>query len=283
MGSYGEASALSGSPALTALIGDQQASLFGQSCVRSGAKITFGTGAMLDMVHGDNAPRALTRYASGCYPIVVRSEGTNITWGVEGIILSAGSCVEWLKELGLISTVAEGEALATSVATTDGVAFVPAFAGLGTPRWDFGARGAFFGLTRGSTSAHLVRAVLDGIAHRGADLLDAAEAEVGVELAQLRVDGGMSANHYFVQRLADFSGREVAVSAEREATTRGAGLMALVGVGHLRIDEVEQLWSPGAILTPSLRDAERLLARDEWATNVERAAQTIPELSEIAF
>jgi glycerol kinase len=283
MGAFGEASALSGSPTITALIGDQPASLFGQSCVRSGAKITFGTGAMLDMVHGTEAPRTLTRYASGCYPTVVRSEGEHITWGVEGIILSAGSCVEWLRELGLFANVADSESLATSVTTTDGVSFVPAFSGLGTPRWDFGARGAFFGLTRGSSLAHLVRALLDGIAQRGADLLDAAEAEVGLKLDQLRVDGGMSANRYFVQRLADFSGREVAVSSEREATTRGAGLMALVGAGHLRVDDVEELWSPGTILTPSLSDTDRSLAREEWAMNVERAARTIPALSEVAF
>jgi glycerol kinase len=282
MGSYGEARVLSGSPTITALIGDQPASLFGQSCVRSGAKITFGTGAMLDMVHRA-APRTLTRYASGCYPTVVRSEGEHVTWGVEGIILSAGSCVEWLKELGLLVDVADSEGLANSVGSTDGVSFVPAFSGLGTPHWDFGARGAFFGLTRGSSRAHLARAVLDGIAHRGADLLDAAEDEVGTELAQLRVDGGMSANRYFVQRLADFSGREVAVSSEREATTRGAGLMALVGAGHLCVDDVEALWSPGTILTPSLSDADRLLLREEWATTVERAARTIPALSDIAF
>jgi glycerol kinase len=282
MGSYGEASALAGSPTITTLIGDQPASLFGQSCVRSGAKITFGTGAMLDMVHR-TAPPALTRYASGCYPTVVRSEGAHITWGVEGIILSAGSCVEWLRELGLLAEVAESDALASSVTTTNGVSFVPAFSGLGTPRWDFGARGAFFGLTRGTSRAHLARAVLDGIAHRGADLLDAAEDEVNVQLEQLRVDGGMSANRYFVQRLADFSGREVAVSSEREATTRGAGLMALVGAGHLRVDDVEALWTPGTILTPSLGDVDRLLARDEWASTVERVARTIPALSEVAF
>jgi glycerol kinase len=283
IGAYGEASSLPGSPVMTALIGDQPASLFGQSCVRSGAKITFGTGAMLDMVHGANAPGTLSRYASGCYPTVVRSDTDHVTWGVEGIILSAGSCVEWLKDLGLIADAAVSEGLANSVATTDGVSFVPAFSGLGTPRWDFGARGAFFGLTRGSSRAHLVRAVLDGIAHRGADLLDAAEAEVGVEIAQLRVDGGMSVNRYFVQRLADFSGREVAVSSEREATTRGAGLMALVGAGHLGVDDVEDLWSPGTILTPSLNDTDRSHAREEWATTVERAARTIPELSEVAF
>ncbi len=282
-GSYGEASALAGSPTITALMGDQPASLFGQSCVRSGAKITFGTGAMLDMVHRTSAPSALTRFPSGCYPTVVRSEGGHITWGVEGIILSAGSCVEWLKDLGLLERVADSEGLAKSVATTEGVSFIPAFSGLGTPRWDFGARGAFFGLTRGSSTAHLVRAVLDGIAQRGADLLDAAEAEVGDQIDQLRVDGGMSVNRYFVQRLADFSGREVAISSEREATTRGAGLMALVGAGHLAVDDVEALWSPGTVLTPSLSDTNRMLARDEWATNVDRAARTIPALSDVAF
>ncbi len=125
--------------------------------------------------------------------------------------------------------------------------------------------------------------MLDGIAQRGADLVDAAEAEVGVELDQLRVDGGMSVNRYFVQRLADFSGREVAISSEREATTRGAGLMALVGAGHLSVADVEDLWSPGTVLTPSLSDADRLRARDEWATDVDRAARTIPALSEVAF
>jgi glycerol kinase len=283
MGSYGAASALAGAPALTALIGDQPASLFGQSCVRSGAKITFGTGAMLDMIHETAAPTAMTRYASGCYPTVVRSDGERMTWGVEGIVLSAGSCVEWLVELGLMKTVDECEALAKSVATTDGVSFVPAFSGLGTPRWDFGARGAFFGLTRGSSRGHLVRAVLDGIAQRGADLLQAAEAEVGVELGQLRVDGGMSVNRYFIQRLADFSGREVAVSSEREATTRGAGLMALVSAGHLTVDDVEGLWSPGFIAQPSLSDGERSLARDLWAATLERAARAVPELSEVSF
>jgi glycerol kinase len=283
MGTYGVASALDGAPTLTALIGDQPASLFGQSCVRSGAKITFGTGAMLDMVHETAAPTTLSRYASGCYPTVVRSDADHVTWGVEGIILSAGSCIEWLKELGLVATVGESEELATSVATTDGVSFVPAFSGLGTPRWDFGARGAFFGLTRGSSRAHLVRAVLDGVAQRGADLLDAAEAEVGVELGQLRVDGGMSVNRYFIQRLADFSGREVAVSSEREATTRGAGLMALVSAGHLAVEDVEGLWSPGFVSHPSLSDGERSLARGQWAETVERAARTIPELSEVSF
>ncbi len=283
MGSFGVASALTGAPPILAMVGDQPASLFGQSCVRRGAKITFGTGAMLDMVQGDEAPRSFSRLASGCYPTVVRSRDAHTTWGLEGIILSAGACVEWLLDLGLISTPSESEHLANSVPSTDGVSFVPALSGLGTPQWDFGARGAFFGLTRGSSRAHLVRAVLEGIAQRGADLLDAAEQEIGATLSELRVDGGMSANRFFVQRLADFSGHPAAVSSEREATTRGAGLMALVSAGTLTLDDVEQLWSPAYVATPSLSEDERHSSRDQWLTTVKRVERTIPELSAVSF
>jgi len=283
MGAFGVASALRGAPPILAMVGDQPASLFGQSCVRQGAKITFGTGAMLDMVHGDHAPTSLNRFASGCYPTVVRSRHEQATWGLEAIILSAGSCVEWLVELGLIDTPHRSEELASSVPSSDGVSFVPAFSGLGTPQWDFGARGAFFGLTRGSSGAHLVRAVLEGIAQRGADLLEAAEQEIGTVLSELRVDGGMSANRLFVQLLADYSGRPVAVSSEREATTRGAGLMALVSAGSLTLEDVERLWSPAYVAIPSLSDDERLSSRAQWRETVKRVERTIPELSAVSF
>jgi glycerol kinase len=283
MGQFGSARALKGSPPLSALVGDQPASLFGQSCVDSGAKITFGTGAMLDMVRGLSGPLSMRRFDSGCYPTVLRSRNGEVTWGVEGIVFSAGSCVQWLCSLGLIRTVEESEALASSVDSCDGVDFVPAFSGLGTPRWDFGARGGFFGLTRGSSVAHLVRAVLEGVAQRGADLLEAAEREVGSPLEEVRLDGGMSANRFFVQRLADFSGRVVAVSSEREATTRGAGLMALVSAGHLALGDVESLWSPGFVATPSIDDSAREESRAHWLETVDRAAATIPELSAVSF
>ena len=283
MDSFGVASALAGSAPITALIGDQPASLFGQSCVTSGAKITFGTGAMLDVIHGGEAPAVLNRFASGCYPIVARSHEGTTTWGIEGIVLSAGSCVEWLRDLGLIRERHDSDQLARSVSSSEGVSFVPALSGLGTPQWDFGARGAFFGLTRGSSGAHLVRAVLEGVAQRGADLLDAATAETGVEIAEIRIDGGMSANRFFVQRLADFSGHAVAVSSEREATTRGAGLMALVAAGHLSLDDVEGLWSPRYVATPSLSVDERLSTRRAWGEVVQRAQRTIPELSTVSF
>jgi glycerol kinase len=284
MGDVGVASALPGAPRITALVGDQQASLFGQSCVTRGAKITFGTGAMLDMVRGPEGPATMNRFPSGCFPVVTHSNEGVVTWGIEGVVLSAGACIEWLRDdLGLINDAAHTESLATSVASTDGVTFVPALSGLGTPQWDFGARGGFFGITRGSTRAHLVRAVLEGIAHRGADLVDAAERETGTRLEEIRVDGGMSANKFFVQRLADFTGLRVDVSPEREATTRGAGLMALVAIGALTLADVEALWTPKDVYMPVTTEEERRAERVRWSAVVQRVEKTIPELSTVAF
>jgi len=284
MGSHGIASALAGSPPITALIGDQPASLFGQSCVNHGVKITFGTGAMLDMSRGDRGPTTMNRFESGCFPVILRSQHERITWGVEGIVLAAGSSIEWLRDdLKLIDDARQCEALATSVTSSDGVLFVPALSGLGTPKWDFGARGGFFGLTRGSTRAHLVRAVLEGIAQRGADLVEAAQLETGLIIDEIRVDGGMTANRFFVQCLADFTGCRVAVSTEREATTRGAGLMALVSAGYLSLDDVEQLWTPAIELLPQIDQQRRLALRALWRDTVARVEKTIPELSAVAF
>jgi glycerol kinase len=284
MGHHGLASALPGSPPITALIGDQPASLFGLSCITRGAKITFGTGAMLDMVRGGPGPTSMSVFASGCFPTVLRSYQGEVVWGVEAIVFAAGACIEWLRDdLGLIDDAAQSETLARSVASCDGVSFVPALSGLGTPQWDFGARGGFFGITRGSTRAHLVRAVLEGIAQRGADLVDAAQQETHTQLDELRVDGGMSANRFFVQCLADFTGLCVTVSSEIEATTRGAGLMALVSAGHLSLDDVERLWSPAEVFTPEISHEQRLALRNNWVQTVRRVERTIPELSDVSF
>jgi glycerol kinase len=284
MGNHGLASALPGSPPITALIGDQPASLFGLSCVTQGAKITFGTGAMLDMVRGGSGPTSMSVLPSGCFPTVLRSRDGDVVWGVEAIVFAAGACIEWLRDdLGLLENAAQSETMARSVESCDGVSFVPALSGLGTPQWDFGARGGFFGLTRGSTKAHLVRAVLEGIAMRGADLVDAAQAETGTKLSELRVDGGMTANRFFVQCLANFSGLTVTVSSELEATTRGAGLMALVSAGYLAIENVEGLWSPAEVFSPALGNDERQKRRSTWANTVRRVEKTIPELSSIQF
>ncbi len=284
MGSHGSATALPGSPPITALVGDQPSSLFGQCCITKGVKITFGSGAMLNMVRGASAPSVMTRFASGCFPIVARSQGGDIVWGIEAIVLSAGSCIEWLRDdLGFIEAPRDSETLAQSVPSSDGVWFVPALSGLGTPQWDFGARAGFFGLTRGSGKAHMVRAVLEGIAHRGADLVNAAQRETGATIDELRVDGGMTENKFLVQCLSDFTGLRVTVSPEREATTRGAGLMALVSAGYLSLDEVEQMWSPTEVFAPQLDHDERQQIRSQWDDVVRRVEKTIPELSSIVF
>ena len=284
MCNVGPATALPGSPMITALVGDQSASLFGQSCITHGAKITFGTGAMLDTVRGTEGPTALTRFASGCFPVVAYSSDNVVTWGIEGIVLSAGACIEWLRDdIGLIRDAHETDALASSVLSSDGVSFVPALSGLGTPQWDFGARGGFFGVTRGSTRAHMVRAVLEGIAHRGADLVDAAQEELGWRLEELRIDGGMSANRFLMQCLADFTGLPISLSTEREATMRGAGLMALVSEGHLTLSDVEELWSPSEVFVPLVDGDARIRLRMAWAQTVLRVGNTIPELSAVQF
>jgi glycerol kinase len=284
MGHHGAANALDGAPPITALIGDQPASLFGQCLVRSGAKVTFGTGAMLDMVHGDVGPSAMTRYPSGCFPIVARSENGKIVWGLEAIVLSAGSCIDWLRdELGFIEEPSDSEKLALSVPSSEGVWFVPALSGLGTPQWDFGARAGFFGLSLGTKRAHMVRAVLEGIAHRGADLVEAAQVETGATIEELRVDGGMSANGFLVQSLSNYTGIPVTVSSEKEATTRGVGLMALVSAGYLTLDDVEALWSPAQSFEPQYDEAQRHHLRAQWSSIVQRVEKTIPDLSAVSF
>ncbi len=277
----GAASALAGAPPVTGIAGDQQASLIGQGCVSRGrAKATFGTGGMLDCCLGPDRPALERRGRKGCFPIVAWSEAGSLTWGIEAIMLSAGTCVEWLRDdLGLVASAAETDELAASVPDAGGVYFVPALVGLGTPQWDFGARGTIVGVTRGTTRAHLVRAVLEGIAQRGADLLEAAEADSGLEIATLSVDGGMSENATFVQALADATGRRIAVSAVTEATTGGAAFLAGVGAGIWPdLPTAASLSKPKTFVEP-----RRRLDRARWQEAVARARGTVPELSALDF
>lgn len=285
-GPIGEAAALPGSPPLCALVGDQQASLVGQGCTRPGlAKATFGTGGMLDLCTGTVAPAHPGRSPAGTFPIVAWRRGGELTWGSEAIMLTAGACVDWLREdLGLVANASETEALAARCTSSGDVWFVPALMGMGTPVWDFGARGTLIGLTRGSGRPEVVRAVLEGVAHRGADLLEAAEADGAATVASLRVDGGMSANAVFVQALADACGRPVELSRELEATTLGAGLLAAVALGTLSgTDEIADSYRPKATVEPRLSAPARQELRSRWLEARERAARTIPELSGVEF
>jgi glycerol kinase len=279
-GSLGAARALPGQPALLGIVGDQQASLIGQGCTRPGlSKITFGTGAMLDMCL-DGRPGIEVRGPGGCFPIVAWRRAGRLTWGLEGIVLTAGSAVDWLVEdLGVLSSASESETVAASCTDTGGVVAVPAFLGLGTPAWDFGARATVLGLSRGSGRPELVRAVLEGVAHSGADLVEAAEADAGTAIAGLRVDGGMSANAVFVQALADACGRPIEVSPQLEATTLGAGYLAGLANGTWADeDDIAASWEPKVVVEPGAP-----LDRQRWRRAVGLAGGWYPELSEIRF
>ena len=279
-GVVGPALALPGTPPIGGIAGDQQASLIGQGCVHPGrAKATFGTGGMLDLCTGAR-PDFERRGPAGTFPVLAWRQGDLSVWGVEAVMLSAGTCVEWMRDdLGLIATVAESDEVASSVPDSGGVVFVPAFMGLGTPVWDFGARGTLLGLTRGSTRAEVVRAVLEGVAWRGADLLEAAEADSGYHVDVLRVDGGMTANEVFVQSLADASERPVAVASVTEATTLGAAFLAGVATGvWADLDEASSTQRPRRTVDPARRGD-----RDRWLAARERAREQVPELSTLQF
>jgi glycerol kinase len=277
----GEARALPGAPPIAGLAGDQQASLIGQGCTRPGlAKMTFGTGGMLDLCLGPDRPAFEQRGPQGTFPIVGWRRQGRVTWGIEAFMLTAGQAVEWLRDdLGIIEDAAETEALAAACQTSGGAWFVPALLGMATPAWDFGARGTLLGITGGTGRAEVVRAVLEGVAHRGADLLEAGEADGGCHIPTLRVDGGMSANRVFIQALADACQRPVEVSPVLEATTLGAAFLAGMAVGTWAgEEEVAATWSPRAVVEPATTTD-----RQRWREACNRARGWIPPLSALDF
>lgn len=280
-GEVARATALEGAPPICGIAGDQQASLVGQGCVAPGpAKITFGTGGMLDVVSGPERPSFETRGGGGTFPIVCWKRGDEVVWGLEAIMLSAGTNVEWLRDdLGIIDSAEASHDVAQQCASTDGVVYVPALLGLGTPQWDYGARGTLLGVTRGTGRPQVVRAVLEGVAQRGADLVAAAEADGERAIPALRVDGGMSRNPTFVQALADATQRPVEVSPVTEATTLGAAFLAGLATGTWGgWDDVAAAWRPARTVEPG-----EPLDREQWARAVERARAWIPELSGLDF
>ncbi len=285
-GVLGTATSLDGAPPIAGMAGDQQASLIGQSCTSAGqAKATFGTGGMLDQCLGvDRPPQAVAGR-----PAPSRSSpgaGTASTRGA-----SRPSCCRPAPAWSGCATTSPSSPTPPTRRSwpprcedTGDVWFVPALLGLGTPVWDFGARGTFTGLTRGSGRPELVRAVLEGVAHRGADLLEAAEADSGLSVGALRVDGGMTANPVFTQALADACGRPVEVAPILEATTLGAAFLAGMATGTWADeDDVAAAWIPRVEVLPTRSDTERTAARARWLEARSRAEGAVPELSGIDF
>ena len=253
--------------------GDQQAALFGQGCRRPGqAKSTYGTGCFL-LLHTGGEPVASSH---GLLTTAAWRLGAELEYALEGSVFMGGAVVQWLRDgLGLLRSAAEVEALAASVPDSGGAVLVPAFTGLGAPHWDASARGTLLGLTRGTTAAHLARAALEAIACQVADVLGAMEADAGLTLAELRVDGGATANDLLMQIQADLLGVPVVRPRMRETTALGAALLAGRAVG---------LWPDGAapaadgagtaagidrVFEPQPVDRAALLGR--WRRAVERA------------
>ncbi len=214
---------------LAALVGDQQGALYGQACIRPGmAKATYGTGCFL-LMHTGSAP-AISRH--GLLTTVAVQRGGRREYALEGSVFMAGAAVQWLRDgLRLFDDVVDLGPLAESVDSSEGVTFVPALAGLGAPHWDAGARGGLFGLTAGSTRAHIARAALEGVACQVVDLCAAIADDAGLQPSELRVDGGAAANDVLMQIQADLLGLPVLRSAEKEATALGAAALAGQGVG----------------------------------------------------
>jgi glycerol kinase len=255
---------------IAGIAGDQQAALFGQACFHEGdAKCTYGTGAFALMNIGE-------RPVSSDHGLVTTAAwrvGGKMTYALEGSAFIAGAAVQWLRDgLGIIQKASDVEALARSVESSDGVAFVPALAGLGAPHWDPDARGTITGITRGTTAAHLARATLEGIAFEVRDLLDAMAKDAKRPITRLRVDGGASAN----ELLMEFQAGIANVVAERpvdiESTGRGAAMLAGIGAGiYGSLDEVAKMVSLGARFEPTMSEGSRRAHLARWKDAVARA------------
>jgi glycerol kinase len=255
---------------VSGIAGDQQAALYGQGCLEPGlGKNTYGTGSFVLLNSGDSAPTA----PPGLLATVAWGIGARTTYALEAAIFVTGAAVQWLRDgLGIIEAAAETEELAASLESNDGVYFVPALTGLGSPHWDAYARGTIVGLTRGSTRAHIARATLEAIAFQTVDAVRAMEAASGQPLAELRADGGATANGWLMQFQADMLGVPVAVAEIAETTALGAALLAGVGVGAWTQDDVARRDGAGARYEPrSGNDDERDLLIEEWRRAVLRA------------
>ena len=267
---YGECAGLFAGVPVAGIAGDQQSALFGQMCRQPGmAKSTYGTGCFMLMNTGEQPVRSENRLLT----TIAWSVGGAVCYALEGSVFIAGAVVQWLRDgLRVIDSSSEVEALAASVPDSGDVYLVPAFAGLGAPHWDPYARGALVGITRGTTRAHLARAALEGIAFQAADILLAMEADAGIRLEELRVDGGASANNLLMQFQADLLGIPVVRAENIETTALGSAYLAGLAVGYYgSIDEVAARWAPGRTFEPAMSADQRDTLRARWTKALERS------------
>jgi glycerol kinase len=254
---------------ISGVAGDQQAALFGQRCLEPGlGKNTYGTGSFVLLNQGTSVPHA----PSGLLATVAWQIGRSTTYALEASIFVTGAAVQWLRDgLGIIGAASETEALAASLDSNDGVYFVPALTGLGSPHWDPYARGTIVGLTRGAGRAHLARAALEAMAYQAVDAIRAMERAGSEPLEELRADGAATVNGWLMQFQADVLGVPVVVPEIAETTAMGAALLAGVGANLLTLDAVQAIGDERARYEPRMGDDERAALLDGWHRALERS------------
>jgi len=254
---------------IAGIAGDQQAALFGQMCLEPGSvKCTYGTGSFLLMNSGPKPMRSQNNLLT----TVAWKLGDRVDYALEGSIFVAGSVVQWLRDgLGVIRSSDEVEALAASVPDAGGVVFVPALTGLGAPWWDAGARGSLYGITRGTTAAHIARAALDGIAFQTMDIVAAMEKDAGVPLQNLKVDGGAARNNLLMQFQADLLGVDVVRPNTTETTALGAAFLAGLATGFWSsLDEIQSVWQAERCFSPAMSPEDVAAAKASWSDAIRR-------------
>jgi len=269
-GVFGETSLLGGSIPVAGIAGDQQSALFGQVCTKPGmVKNTYGTGCFMLMNTGTKPIASKNKLLT----TVAWRIGGRTEYALEGSVFIAGAAIQWLRDgLGIIKKSAEVEALAASVPDTCGVYLVPAFAGLGAPHWDAYARGTLVGMTRGTTAAHIARAALEGIALQVMDILKAMEADAGIKLKELRVDGGACVNNLLMQMQCDLLGVPVVRPKVNETTALGAACLAGLAVGFWKnVADIAKHWQMDHQFKPTMKAAARAKITQGWNRALGRA------------
>lgn len=275
-GVFGASCSLDGIPAgvpIAGMAGDQQAALYGQGCWSPGqAKNTYGTGCFMLMNMGAKHPLS----EHGLLTTICCDAHGGPAYALEGAVFMAGATVQWLRdELGIIGDAAETEALAQQIDHNEGVYLVPAFTGLGAPYWDMDARGGILGLTRGAGRAHFARAALESIAYQSRDIIEAMNRDSGIELTELRVDGGAARNNFLMQFQADILGVPVNRPALVETTAAGSAFLAGLAVGFWSDpEELKNTCSSERIFTPAMEAGQRDELYGGWLRAVDRVRTT---------
>ncbi|HEX7583825.1 MAG TPA: glycerol kinase GlpK [Prolixibacteraceae bacterium] len=258
---------------IAGIAGDQQAALFGQMCIGEGmAKCTYGTGCFLVMNTGSKAIVSKNKLLT----TIAWQIGNNVTYALEGSVFMGGAVIQWLRDgLEFFKDAAESEVLAKQVEDSGGVVFVPSLTGLGAPHWDPYARGSIFGITRGTTKAHVTRAALESICFQVNEVIETMKKDSGESIPELRIDGGAAANNLMLQFQSDISEIDLVRSTNVETTALGVAYLAGLAVGLWKIEELQEKWQVDQVFDPSINTEETEKLKARWSKAVERTKHWI--------